>query len=537
MVLPLGPAPSERVIIVGAGIGGLSAAVALAQQGLQVEVLEARPLVGGKLRCQEVAGRTIDAGPTVLTMRWVFDELCATAGATLDELLPLTRAERLARHFWDDGAQLDLYCDRERSAAAIAAFAGEREAAGFRRFCDYAARIYAEVEQPFLRDQRPTVGTLVRRTGLRGLAGLWRIDSQRTMWQALSTFFADPRLRQLFGRYATYCGSSPFAAPATLNLVAHVEQQGIWLIGGGMHRLAEALAALARAAGATIRCGTPVERLWLEGGRLRGVRLGDGELLPARAVIVNADLSTLATRLLDAPTARQLGLAATPRAERSLSALTWATLGPTSARADATLVRHNVFFHATDYADEFDAVLRRGELPTHPTVYVCAQDRDDDGRIVPSVCPPDARPAATTSADGASGARERLLLLVNAPPRAGERPLAAQEIAACRERVERLLGAHGLPLGLADAPTALQTPDDFETLAPGTGGAIYGPLAHSWRSSFARAGSRTALPGLYLAGGSVHPGPGLPMVALSGRLAAQSVAEDLGARPHPRPAG
>lgn len=503
---------SEPVLVVGAGIGGLSAAVALAQRGLPVEVLEAQPLVGGKVRCQEVGGQAIDVGPTVLTMRWVFDELCRAAGTTLDELLPLTRAERLARHFWDDGAQLDLYCDRERSAAAIAAFAGAREAAGFQRFCDYAARIYAEVEQPFLRDQRPTVGALVRRTGLRGLAGLWRIDSQRTMWQALGSFFAEPRLRQLFGRYATYCGSSPFAAPATFNLVAHVEQQGVWLIDGGMRRLAEALATLARGAGATIRCSSPVERLWLERGRLRGVRLDDGELLPARAVVVNADLSTLATRLLDAASAQELGLVATPRAERSLSALTWATLAPPTPAADAKLVRHNVFFHATDYADEFDAVLRRGTLPTHPTVYVCAQDRDDAGTRAPD-------------------ARERLMLLVNAPPRGGERPLSGQEIATCRDRVERLLDGHGLRLRLADAPTTLQQPEDFEALAPGTGGAIYGPVAHSWRSSFARAGSRTGLPGLYLAGGSVHPGPGLPLVGLSGRLAAQSVAEDLGVPP------
>jgi 1-hydroxycarotenoid 3,4-desaturase len=143
--------------------------------------------------------------------------------------------------------RLDLFADRERSADAIGALAGPDEARGFKRFCDRARRTFEVLDRPFIRSARPSVDRLVAGVGLRGLGDLWLANPFGTLWDSLGSFFRDPRLRQLFGRYATYCGSSPFRAPATLMLVAHVEQDGVWLVEGGMHRLARALADLARA--------------------------------------------------------------------------------------------------------------------------------------------------------------------------------------------------------------------------------------------------------------------------------------------------
>ena len=246
---------TERVVVIGAGIGGLTAAAELARAGAAVTVLERAGAPGGKMREIVVDGQAIDAGPTVLTMRWVLDEVFAAAGAQLDRHLALVPAGILARHAWAGSATLDLHADLSRSADEVGRLAGAAEAARFLEFHAEAARIYAVLRKPFLCSQRPTPFSLTARVGLRNLRELIAIRPFESLWRAVSRHFRDPRLRQLYGRYATYCGSSPFAAPATLMLVAHVEQDGVWMVQGGMHRVAGALANLARLAGATIHCG------------------------------------------------------------------------------------------------------------------------------------------------------------------------------------------------------------------------------------------------------------------------------------------
>ena len=217
---------SQRVIVVGAGIGGLVSALELAARGTEVLVLERAAQPGGKMRELQVGGAAIDAGPTVFTMRWVFEELFNAVGARLSDHLCLQPVSVLARHAWNADERLDLFADVSRSADAIGTFAGAAASRGYLDFCERARQIYGTLEQPFLRGSRPNPVSLASRVGLGGLPGLMRISPFATMWSELGRHFADPRLRQLFGRYATYCGSSPFLAPATLMLVAHVEQDG-----------------------------------------------------------------------------------------------------------------------------------------------------------------------------------------------------------------------------------------------------------------------------------------------------------------------
>ena len=305
--------PTGRVAVIGAGIGGLAAALDLSARGLEVVVLERAAAPGGKMR--EVAvgpGARVDAGPTVFTMRWVFEELFDAAGASLSDHLTLHPASVLARHAWTGGGFLDLFADVSRSAEAIGAFAGPAEARGFRAFCDRARRVYRALEGPFIRAPRPTPFSLAATAGPSGVAGLMGASPFSTLWRALGEHFRDPRLRQLFGRYATYCGSSPFLAPATLMLVAHVEQEGVWLVEGGMHRLARAVEALAERRGAIFRYGAEATEVRVENGRAAGVTLSTGEFVVADAVVVNADAAAVATGMFG-PKARN----AVPRAERS----------------------------------------------------------------------------------------------------------------------------------------------------------------------------------------------------------------------------
>jgi 1-hydroxycarotenoid 3,4-desaturase len=251
---------------------------------------------------------------------------------------------------------------------------------------------------------------------------------------------------------------------------------------------------------------------------------GAGTVLPASAVVFNGDAAALPAGLLG-PAVRH-AVPHRPVSARSLSALTWTLLAP--ARG-FPLLRHNVFFSA-DYPAEFSDLFARGRLPAAPTVYVCAQDRGD-----------------TAPAD--NGAPERLLVLVNAPARADSAPLAIEEINACEQRTFAHLAQLGLDLapspttGATTGPTTSQTtgateqqitlrhsPLDWAARFPATGGALYGQATHGWRASFSRPAASCRVPGLYLAGGSTHPGAGVPMAALSGLQAAQRLLAD---RPGP----
>lgn len=493
----------RQVIVVGAGVGGLATAIDLATSGVSVLLLERADSVGGKLRTIEIAGHAIDVGPTVLTMKWVFDELFAKAGRRFDEAVTLHRATTLARHVFADGSVLDLHQDVEASAAAIARFAGQREADGYRRFVAYASRIYATVEDPFLRSPRPTVASMVKTAGRIGMGALLSIDGHRTLWRSLDGFFADPRLKMLFGRYATYSGSSPFAAPATLNVIADVERQGVWTVDGGMRRVAEALRQLALDLGVEICTGAHVAAVLVEAGRAAGVRLHDDTRLLSDAVVWNGDAEALARGLAGAAATR----AVEGKTERSLSACTVATVAEI---AGTPLLHHTVFFSG-DYEAEFTD-LAAGRIPRDPTVYVCAQDRDASGEKLPG-----------------AAAHERLFCLINAPangdtPDPGDR---LEETNAWRTLMDRTLARGGLRL-LGTKGSVTTTPRDFHRSFPGTGGALYGPASHGMMSPFARAGATTKVPGLYLAGGSAHPGAGVPMVVRSGMLAASQVRSDHG---------
>ena len=496
-------------MVIGAGIGGLAAAIWLASAGASVTLVERADTVGGKLRSIDVGGHSIDAGPTVFTMRSVFEELFAAAGASLHDELPTSRAEILARHAWAAGETLDLYADIDRSADAIARFAGPDEGRRFRDFSERAARVYRMLDRPFIRSPSPSILALVRALGPTG--ELFGISPFTTLWRALGAHFKDQRLRQLFGRYATYCGSSPFQCPATLMLVAHVEQQGVWLIEGGMHRLATALARAAGRLGVTVRLGTEIRSILVEQGRAAGVVLSDGEPLAANGVVCNADVAALAAGCFG-PAVRRAA-PAPARRQRSLSAVTTAVAAATSG---FSLQRHNVFF-SQDYRAEFDDLTVRRRLPHDPTVYVCAQDRDQHG----------SRPAER--------AAERLFFIVNAPADGDTQSFGASELAQCEARTYQTLERCGLTVATASSSARITTPSDFERLFPATGGALYGAASHGWMASFRRPGMRSRIPGLYLCGGSTHPGPGLPMAALSGKMAAASLIEDWVSTPRWRP--
>ena len=489
----------RTAIVVGAGAGGLATAVDLAVANWDVTVIEASSQAGGKMRQVNDGQNAIDAGPTVFTMRWVFEQLFANANGSFDTALEAVPAQILARHGWSDGSQLDLYTDHTASRAAIAAFASEADASGFDSFCQRAESNYRVLRDSFMAAQQPSMLSLPGRVGLRQLPDLIATRPDTTLWRALDRYFSDPRLKQLFGRYATYVGSSPMLCPATLMLIAHVEQEGVWQLPGGMQSLADAMVSLGRRCNVDYRFETQVTSIDTQSGSISGVTLNTSEQLKADVVVFAGDCNAVAEGLLG----ESIKASVKPRqvTQRGLSAVTWCLTAETEG---FDLEYHNVFFDE-NYPSEFDAIFTEQSITQRPTVYVCAQDRVDGHKPT---------------------GPERLLILINAPAIGDTATPSDFDHSALWQAATAVMARSGCRVKASEMPAVVTDPIGFHALFPGSAGSLYGGSSHGMLASFTRASARTKQRGLYLAGGTVHPGPGVPMATLSGRLAAEAIIQD-----------
>ncbi|PRY93269.1 1-hydroxycarotenoid 3,4-desaturase [Hasllibacter halocynthiae] len=475
-------------LVIGAGFGGLACAALRAAAGDRVVVLDRAAAPGGKARTVPTPAGPAQAGPTVVTMRPVFDALFEAVGEHLEDHVALSREPILARHSWRDGTALDLFPDPAASAAAVDAFAGPREADAFRRFAAEARALFEAFDRPMMRAARPRPARLLA-AALSRPRHLGALLPGRTLQGALDARFRDPRLRQLFGRYATYVGGSPRLSPAVLGLIYHSEASGVWRVEGGPSAIAAALAGLVRRRGGTLRFGEGAARLLVRGGRVRGAVTDESRTIRAAHTVFAGDPRALSEGLLG-----EAARPAVPRRAvepRSHSAHVWAF----AARATGPeLAHHNVFFADPE---EEHAALGRGETPRDPTHYLCAEWGG-----TPKPDPP----------------LRRFEIIANAPPLPGG---TTEESASCHSTMLRSLRAHGLRLDPEPPPPT--TPRDFAAMHPGSAGALYGPSPHGSWAALRRPRARTPMPGLLLAGGGCHPGAGIPMAALSGRHAAEAI--------------
>ena len=482
----------SRVVVIGAGLGGLAAAARLAAAGHSVTVFEGADTVGGKLGLLERDGFTFDTGPSLLTLPAVLQQVFADTGAPLE--LPLSAVDPACSYVFGDGTTLTLPHDAAAVPAALDAGLGAGAGVAWQRLHDRSRRLWELVGEPVLR--RPVSLAAMARMSTRP-ADLRVVAPWLTIDGLGRRMLPDARLRTWLNRYATYSGSDPRRTPAVLSVTAFVEQEfGAWYVPGGLRRIVEALAARCRELGVEVHTATPVESVSVRDGRAAGVRVA-GRDVTADVVVSNADAAVLYGRLLPrgAVGGAQRRARRTPRSMAGFVLL----LGLTGREPGPA---HRVYFPA-DYDAEFDAIFGRRPVPVaDPTVYVHAPDD----------------PALRPDEDS-----EGWFVLVNAPAHDPARGVDWDE-PGLRERYTRhileVLADHGADVRDRIRVLETVTPADLQRRAGAPGGAIYGTASHGPRAALRRPANRSPLPGLYLVGGSAHPGGGIPLVLMSAEIVA-----------------
>jgi phytoene desaturase len=494
------------VAIIGAGVGGLTAGIRLAAQGCRVQIFERNAWVGGKLKVIERDGFGFSATPPILTMPDVARELFDIAGSSLDEEIELVPLETLCRYTYSDGIVFDASSDAERMAATIEEFS-ENDANNFGRFLNYGRRVYDLVAQPFLFSPPgdfPQVGKHLLRHLHRPL-DIGCTFAPLSLDRLVRYYFEDAHIQQLFDRYATYNGSSPYRVPAMYAIIPYVEYAfGAWYPRGGMGQLANAMERLAEHAGVVVHTNRPVRRITVDAHQhTTGIELVDGEQVTTDIVISNVDITTTYRHFLKGNTPARRALHRLGGLEPSFSSFILLL------ETDCTykqLQQHNVFF-SDNYRTEFTDIFTRLVAPRDPTIYVC--------------------PLSQLEPTMVAAGHERFFIQVNAPYVSREFSWAA-EVDSYKDLVIEKLEAMGMSeLRSHIVAEECITPEDIAVQYGEPRGSIHGLSSNGLFAPFQRPqGRATGVGGLYFVGSSVHPGGGLSAGMLSGRIAAQLVLSD-----------
>lgn len=484
-----------KTAIIGAGIAGIALAIRRQLAGDQVTVFEANPTPGGKLAEMYWQGFRFDMGPSLFTLPELVEELFTLAGKDSRPHFQYSRLEQITQYFWEDGTRLHAYADPNRFAQELHDKLDEDPEA-VQRFLAHSAELYNITAELFLHRSLHKLSTYLSQKALRGMLNAHKLDAFRTMHRANAHRFRDPRTVQLFDRYATYNGSNPYEAPATLNIISHLEHNlGAFFPDEGMYAIVRSLVELAETLGVGFMYNAPVTQILTSSSRnVNGVEVR-GEKLSFDRVVSNMDVVNTYRRLLpEQPHPERL-----LNQPKSSSALIfyWAIRG-TFPQLDL----HNIFF-AENYETEFDTLFHEKALSEDLTTYVFVSQKH---------CPQDAPEG-----------HENWFVMVNTPPDTGQnwgsmrdqareavlRKLERQLQTSLRERIlhETVLD----PPGIAARTSSL-------------GGSLYGNSSNNRFAAFLRHPNFSRrYPGLYFCGGSVHPGGGIPLCLLSAKITSDAM--------------
>lgn len=479
----------KSAIIIGSGIAGIASAIRLAVKGYEVKVYEANSYAGGKLSEIEVNGFRFDAGPSLFTMPAYVDELFALTGKDPKSYFEYQRLDLICNYFYEDGTRISAWADSDKFAREIAAKTSD-SADAVKKFFEKSKKIYSITNHVFLEKSLHQLKTYLNGDTLKSLLQIGEIDSMKSMNTANQSFFYDYKTIQLFNRYATYNGSNPYQAPATLNVIPYLEYHfGAFFPKGGMYSITKSLVKLAEDVGVKFKYNSVVEEIVVEKNRTIGVKV-DGDIVNASAVISNMDVWFTYKKLLSKYKAPERTL----KQERSSSALIF-YWGINEVFPELDL--HNIFFSA-NYEEEFNSIWNEGEIYSDPTIYV----------NISSKYKPDDSP------DGC----ENWFVMINVPSNNGQHwdAMITEAKANILNKLSRVLGKDIEPLIVCES---VLDPRTIESKTSSYQGSLYGTSSNNMFAAFLRHPNFSSkIKGLYFAGGSVHPGGGIPLALLSAKI-------------------
>ena len=482
----------KKAIIIGAGIAGIATSIRLAVQGFAVEVFEANSYPGGKLSEIALDGFRFDAGPSLFTMPQYVDELFELAGEKPDASFTYQKLALVCRYFYPDGTSLDAFNNETVFAEEISRKTKDQPET-IKKYLENSKRIYKITNHVFLEKSLHRLSTYLNFKTWRSVLQLPQIDAFRSMHQANHAFFTDEKMVQYADRFATYNGSNPFKAPATLNVIPHLEQHfGAYFPDGGMYQITLSLVALAERLGVIFHYNYPVEKIVIERNEVKGVKSEERGFVPADVVISNADVYFTYKKLLaDHPKLLPKRIL---KQERSSSALIfyWGI-----NKAFPQLDLHNIFF-SSNYRQEFEHIWKQKNISPDPTIYLNISSKYE-------------------AKDAAQGC-ENWFTMINVPSNQGQD--WGKLIAGARANIiQKLSKALGEDIGKLIVCENILDPSSIESKTSSYQGSLYGTSSNSQFAAFLRHANKSSkIKNLFFCGGSVHPGGGIPLALLSAKI-------------------
>jgi phytoene desaturase len=487
---------SKKAIVIGAGIAGIAAAIRLATKGYIVEVFEANATPGGKLAEISKDKFRFDAGPSLLTLPQYIDELFELAGKDPAQYFQYQKLDVTCKYFYEDGTKLTAYADKEKFESEIATQTTESVQA-LQKQATNNAQLYRLTNPVFLQRAFNGLKELFTKDGLKAFLNLRKLDTGRTMHQANQSVFKDERLIQFYNRYATYNGSNPYTAPATLNVIPHLEQAlGAYFPAEGMYSIITSLVKLADELGIKFNYNSTAEEIVLNGKVATGIKV-KGDVILADIVISNMDIWFTYHKLLN--NYPKLHPKKVLQQERSSSALVfyWGI-----NKEFAGLDLHNIFFSA-NYKAEFDHIWQQKNIYHDPTVYI---------NITSKLNPNDAPPGC-----------ENWFVMINVPANTGQ-DWNTWITEARKNILTKLSGLMNENIGKLIISESILDPQDIESKTSSYQGSIYGTSSNNKYAAFMRHANKSAqIKNLYFCGGSVHPGGGIPLCLLSAKIVSDAI--------------
>jgi len=489
----------KKVIVIGAGLGGMSAAISLRSEGYDVEVYEKNSQVGGKLNLIEKDGFSFDLGPSIFTLPQMFESLFQRAGKKMSDYVEIEKVTPHWRNFFEDGKVIDLYEEQDLMKAELAKLGGdiEKHWSEFLGFLDYAREQYKIIDQGYFEQGLDNLWEMFKFYVFRSEGK--KMDWKNTMSESIAMHFSDDYMRRIFEYFIKYVGSSAKDAPGYMNLMPIIQfDYGLWYVKDGMYNLARGMEKLMNDLGIRVHLDSETQEITKSGKKVTGIRLSTGEYHEADYVISNMEVIPTYEKLLKAPNK------VINKYEKFAPACSGLVIHIGTDKIYPQLAHHNFFF-SKNQDKHFDTVFQEGKLPDDPTIYLVAPTRTDESK--------------------APAGHDNIKILPHIPPISDDGSITHEDYMDLKERVIDKLERMGLTdLRKHIVVEDTLTPVDIQKMYYSNKGSIYGVVS-DWKKNYGFKAPKTSkcYKNLYFTGGSVNPGGGMPMVVLCGQKVADRI--------------